>query len=138
MPFKVNAAQRHHIPKQRHRVTNPAACDATLRQRGSLTAWFTDAAIAAWKAEPGTTATPPAPANGRRRSWCARFSCRPRVRRAVGDESQLAQGLGVVLAQTWAAQRTSPGLSDSIGVMPGMRTSVPSGKVVGKIMPLAW
>jgi len=35
-------------------VTNSAAFDAALRQRGSLTVWFTDAAIAAWKTEPGT------------------------------------------------------------------------------------
>ncbi len=55
VPFKANAARRHHIPRQRHRVTNSAAYDAALRQRGSLTVWFTDAAIAAWKAEPRTT-----------------------------------------------------------------------------------
>ncbi len=55
MPFKVNAECRHHIPRQRHRVTNSAAYDAALRQRGSLTVWFTDAAIAAWKAKPRTT-----------------------------------------------------------------------------------
>ncbi len=55
MPFKANAARRHHIPKQRHRVTNWAAYDAALRQRGSLTVWFTEAAIAAWRAEPRTT-----------------------------------------------------------------------------------
>jgi hypothetical protein len=33
---------------------NWAAYDAALRQRGSLTVWFTDAAIAAWRAEPRT------------------------------------------------------------------------------------
>ena len=55
VPFKANAERRHHIPKQRHRVTNSAAYDAALRQRGSLTVWFTDAAIAAWRAEPRTT-----------------------------------------------------------------------------------
>ena len=55
MPFKMNADRRHHIPKQRHRVTNWAEYDASLRQRGSLTVWFTDAAIAAWRAEPRTT-----------------------------------------------------------------------------------
>ena len=55
MPFKANADRRHHIPKQRRRLTSSAACDAALRQRGSLTVWFTDAAIAAWKAEPRTT-----------------------------------------------------------------------------------
>ena len=55
MPFKAKAACRHHILKQRHRVTNWAAYDAALRQRGSLTVWFTDAATAAWRAEPRTT-----------------------------------------------------------------------------------
>src|ERR687884_60000 len=55
MPFKANAARRHRIPKQRPRVTNWAEYDAALRQRGSLTVWFTDEAIAAWRAAPRTT-----------------------------------------------------------------------------------
>jgi hypothetical protein len=55
MPFKANAARRHRIPKQRYRVTNWAEYDAALRQRGSLTVWFTKEAIAAWRAEPRTT-----------------------------------------------------------------------------------
>src|SRR3954466_9957779 len=55
VPFKANAARRHRIPRQRHRVTSWAAYDAALRQRGSLTVWFTDEAIAAWHAEPRTT-----------------------------------------------------------------------------------
>jgi len=55
VPFKANAVRRHRIPKQRHRVTNWAAYDASLRQRGSLTVWFTDEAVAAWRAEPRTT-----------------------------------------------------------------------------------
>ncbi len=54
MPFKVNAARRHHIPKQKHRVTNRAAYDAGLRARGSLTVRFTPEAVAAWRAEPRT------------------------------------------------------------------------------------
>src|SRR5215216_5386708 len=55
MPFKTNAARRHRIPKQRYRVTNWAEYDAALRQRGSLTVWFSQEAIAAWRAEPRTT-----------------------------------------------------------------------------------
>src|SRR3954454_8225079 len=55
MPFTANADRRHHIPKQRRRVTNWAEYDAALRQRGSLTVWFTDEAVAAWHAEPRTT-----------------------------------------------------------------------------------
>src|SRR3712207_4399811 len=53
MPFKCNADRRHHIPRQRHRVTNWAEYDAGLRARGSLTVWFTAEAIEAWRAEPG-------------------------------------------------------------------------------------
>ena len=60
VPFKANAARRHRIPKQRHRVTNWAEYDASLRQRGSLTVWFTDEAIAAWRAAPRATRGPPA------------------------------------------------------------------------------
>jgi hypothetical protein len=54
MPFKANAACRHRIPKQRHRVTNWAEYDAGLRARGSLTVWFTPEAVDAWTAEPRT------------------------------------------------------------------------------------
>ena len=55
MPFKINAARRHRISKQQYRVTNWAEYDAALRQRGSLTVWFSDEAIAAWRAEPRRT-----------------------------------------------------------------------------------
>src|SRR4051794_31884800 len=55
MPFKANAAYRHHIPKQKRKVTNWAAYDASLRQRGSLTVWLSEEAIAAWQAAPRTT-----------------------------------------------------------------------------------
>src|SRR5215211_3517170 len=55
LPFKLNQDRRHHIPKQKHKVASSAEYDASLRQRGSLTVWFTDEAIAAWKAEPRTT-----------------------------------------------------------------------------------
>jgi len=55
VPFKLNADRRHHIPKQTFKVTNWPAYDASLRQRGSLTVWFNEKAIAAWTAEPRTT-----------------------------------------------------------------------------------
>ena len=55
LPFKLNQDRRHHIPRQRHKATNWPAYDASLRQRGSLTVWFTEEAIAAWTAEPRTT-----------------------------------------------------------------------------------
>src|SRR5215208_4745381 len=55
LPFKLNQDRRHHIPKQKHKVANWAEYDAALRQRGSLTVWFTQEAVAAWHAEPRTT-----------------------------------------------------------------------------------
>src|SRR5215211_779795 len=55
LPFKLNNAGRHHIPRQKRKVTNWPAYDASLRQRGSLTVWFTEEAITAWHAEPRTT-----------------------------------------------------------------------------------
>jgi Transposase DDE domain len=55
MPHKANAARRHHIPRPKRRVTNWSEYNEALRQRGSLTVWFTEDAIAAWKAAPRTT-----------------------------------------------------------------------------------
>ena len=55
LPFKLNQDRRHHIPRQRHKVTNWPAYDASLRPRGSLTVWFTEEAIAAWTAGPRMT-----------------------------------------------------------------------------------
>jgi hypothetical protein len=52
VPFKLNQDRRHHIPRQRHKVANWREYDASLRQRGSLTVWFTEEAVAAWAAEP--------------------------------------------------------------------------------------
>jgi hypothetical protein len=54
LPFKLNEAGRRHIPRQKHKVTNWPAYDASLHQHGSLTVWFTDEVIAAWKALPRT------------------------------------------------------------------------------------
>src|SRR5829696_7208688 len=55
VPFKLNQDRRHHIPRQRRKVTNWPAYDASLRQHGSLTVWFTEEAVASWRAEPRTT-----------------------------------------------------------------------------------
>ena len=55
VPFKLNQDRRHPVPRQRHKVTNWPDYKASLRQRGSLTVWFTEEAIAAWAAAPRTT-----------------------------------------------------------------------------------
>jgi hypothetical protein len=52
MRFRLRAAVRHHIPRQTYRITNWRAYEAGLRNRGSLTVWFSEAAIAAWKGLP--------------------------------------------------------------------------------------
>jgi Transposase DDE domain len=53
--FKANAKCRHHIRKQKRRLTNWPAYEAGLRQRGDLTVWFSEEAVAAWRAEPRTS-----------------------------------------------------------------------------------
>ena len=55
MPFKFHSKGRRHIPRQRHRVTNWREYDPSLRNRGSVTIWFTPETIAGWNAQPRTT-----------------------------------------------------------------------------------
>src|ERR687884_1554370 len=55
MPFKHHAAHRHRFPRAKYRVTNWSAYEAGLRQRGSLTVWFTSDAVEAWRAAARTT-----------------------------------------------------------------------------------
>ena len=47
MPYKVNEARRHKIPRARYKVMNWPAYDRALQQRGSLTIWVTPKALAA-------------------------------------------------------------------------------------------
>src|SRR3954447_11372033 len=54
LPFKLNQDRRHHIPEQKRKVTNWRDYDESLRRRGSLTVWFSDEAVEAWKASPRT------------------------------------------------------------------------------------
>src|SRR3954466_9585271 len=55
LPFKLNQDRRRHIPEQRRKVTNWREYDESLRRRGSLTVWFSDEAVEAWKAERHTS-----------------------------------------------------------------------------------
>src|SRR3954451_18507279 len=55
LPFKLNQDRRHHIPEQKRKVTNWREYDESLRRRGSLTVWFSDEAVEAWKAERRTS-----------------------------------------------------------------------------------
>ncbi len=55
MPHKFNAACRDKIPKQRHRVTNWPEYNEGLRQRGDLTVWISEDALALWPAPRRTT-----------------------------------------------------------------------------------
>jgi Transposase DDE domain len=50
MPYKFHKSRRHKFPKARYRVTNWPEYDAALARRGSLTLWFTEEAVAAWRA----------------------------------------------------------------------------------------
>lgn len=55
MPFKHNAARRHHIGRMKFKVTNWPEYEAGLRRRGSLTLWLTPEALAMWLAPRRTT-----------------------------------------------------------------------------------
>lgn len=55
MPHKINAGRRDKIPKQKHRVTNWAEYNESLRRRCDLTVWISDDALALWAALPRTT-----------------------------------------------------------------------------------
>jgi len=55
VPFKHHLKGRRHITRQRHRVTNWRDYDAALRNRGSLTVWFSEEALAGWRAQPRKT-----------------------------------------------------------------------------------
>ena len=55
LPFKLIQDRRRHIPKQKRKVMNWREYNASLRQRGSLTVWFTNDAIEGWRAQPRTT-----------------------------------------------------------------------------------
>jgi IS5 family transposase len=54
LPFKLNQDRRRHIPEQKRKVMNWREYDESLRRRGSLTVWFSDEVIEAWKASPRT------------------------------------------------------------------------------------
>jgi hypothetical protein len=53
MPHKHHAARRHRIPTARYHVPNWQQYEAGLRQRGSLTLWSAEAAIAAQRIDRG-------------------------------------------------------------------------------------
>ena len=55
MPHKFSASRRDKIPKQKYRVTNWSDYNESLRKRGDLTVWISDAALDLWSAPPRTT-----------------------------------------------------------------------------------
>jgi Transposase DDE domain len=50
MPYKFHGNRCHKFPKARYRLTNWPKYDAAPVWRGSLTLWFTEEAVAAWRA----------------------------------------------------------------------------------------
>jgi len=49
MPYKHNGSHRHKIEKARYKVTNWPEYNKALSQRGDITIWFTEEALAAWR-----------------------------------------------------------------------------------------
>src|SRR6202051_4995770 len=48
MPYKHNKSRRPKMEKARYKVTNWPEYNKALRQRGDITIWFTEEALAAW------------------------------------------------------------------------------------------
>ena len=48
MPHKFNKAKRHHIPKQKYKVTNWTAYNAALKKRGRIDIFISEELIAGW------------------------------------------------------------------------------------------
>lgn len=55
MPHKFNTDRRGKIPKQKHRVTNWAQYNESLRRRGDLTFWISEEVLTLWSAPRRTT-----------------------------------------------------------------------------------
>ena len=55
MPHKFHAYHRGKIPRQKHRVTNWAEYNKSLRWRGDLTFWISEDALGLWSAPRRTT-----------------------------------------------------------------------------------
>ncbi len=51
MPYKHNHNRRHKFNKVRYKVRNWPEYDRALRNRGNLTVWFAEEAVAAWQAD---------------------------------------------------------------------------------------
>jgi hypothetical protein len=55
IPFRLNAARRHRIPRSRYRVRNWSAYEAGLKRRGDLALWIDETALEGWLAPRRTT-----------------------------------------------------------------------------------
>ena len=49
MPYKFNESRRHKFDKAKYKVENWAEYNEALRQRGNITFWFSEEAIAQWQ-----------------------------------------------------------------------------------------
>ena len=102
MPHKFNAARRDKIPKQKHRMTNLAEYNEGRRQRGDLTVWISEDALALWAAPRRKT-----------RGGQARYS---------DLAIELCLTLGMVLRQPL---RQTQGLMRSIARLLGVEINIP-------------
>ena len=100
MPYKYNESRRHKIPRARYRVTNWPEHDAALVQRGSITVWFTDEAVAAWYA-PATGARGGQPiysATAIETGLALRLVFHQPLRQTEGLLRSIAEVLGIAIA----------------------------------------
>ncbi len=102
MPHKFNATRRAKIPRQKHRMTNWADYNESLRRRGDLTVWISDEALGLWSA--------------------ARRTTRGGQRRYSDLAIELCLTLGMVFKQPL---RQTQGLMRSIAGLLGVQIAVP-------------
>jgi hypothetical protein len=115
VPFKANAKYRHHIPRQKRRLTNWPAYEASLRQRGDLTVWFSEEAIAACRAAPRDAET-------------GEIVAADLTTNDVDDASQVGSLLGQVAAPV--ASFTGDGAYDQDGVYRAVADHQPEAAVI--------
>ena len=104
MPSRLNQDRRHRIPRQKHKVTNPAACDAALRWRGGLTVWF-------------TVPRPQSHRNGERRTYGGEW-LQGEARHQGRSWRKLHSGLDAGSGQIVAASLTAKQVDDGAAVGP--------------------
>jgi len=111
-------------------MTNWAAYDSALRQRGRLTVWFTEAAIAAWEGRAPRHARRPArySALAITTALTLRAVFRLALRQTEGLVASILRLLGLDLAAPGHSTMCRRGEIAGVATATGQRTAPPAGR----------